>query len=83
MAIVPPPEFWKDLWSHVRTRHLKIIDSCPATMNDKSGFLGVSSGVWFRVWFDTENGSTTTLFSSLDKADALAKFENYKNSYGN
>ena len=81
MAIIPPPEFWKDLWGHVRTRHLKIIDSCPAVMNNQNGFLGISKGVWYRVWFDSESGDTT-LCSTTDKEEALKKYEDFKNKYG-
>jgi hypothetical protein len=33
--------------------HGSIHDSCLAKPRDKIGFLGYSSAVWTKVWFDT------------------------------
>ncbi len=82
MIINPTPEFWNDLLKHIRTRHLKIIDCCPAIMNNQNGYLGLSRGLWYRVWFDTESGTTNTFCSTSSKEEALEKYEEYKAKYG-
>lgn len=71
----------KDIWIHVKKRHLKILECVPARMNDEAGFLGISKGLWCRVWFDTKN-ETHTLYTSTKKSKAIAQFEKLKNEYG-
>lgn len=62
-------------------RHLRVYDSCPAVIDDRPGVLGISSGVYYRVWFDTPEESRT-LFSSNRKGPALRKFAELKREHG-
>ncbi|CAM4474467.1 MULTISPECIES: hypothetical protein [Myxococcus] len=74
----------KDLEQVYRTlskRHLYVLDACPAEMNGEHGYLGVSSGLYTRVWFDTTEDSKT-LFSSFDKRTAREKFHQLRKLYG-
>lgn len=70
-----------DLLKKFSGKHLNVHDACAAEMNGQKGVLGVSSGIYTRVWFDTEEGSKT-LFTSKDKYKALAKFADFKRRYG-
>jgi hypothetical protein len=81
MSISPAEELDR-LYRTISRRHLKIYDTCPAVMNGRNGFLGISRGVYTRVWFDTENDSTT-LFSSFRPEPARQKFDELRQQYGN
>jgi|GEM_PF-1529811 len=71
---------FKEIFSLIKKRHLKIIDCAPVTMSEKKGFVGISRGLWYRVWFDTEHNSQTLLTTS-NKKRALEKFEELKKKY--
>lgn len=62
-------------------RHLNVYDSCPVVIDERRGVLGISGGVYYRVWFDTPEESRT-LFSSNRKGAALQRFEELKREFG-
>lgn len=62
-------------------RHAFVYDACPAEMNGEKGFLGLSRGVYWKVWFDTD-GRSKTLFTSFKRGAAEAKFKELRRSYG-
>lgn len=69
------------LFKSLSKNHLIVHEVCTAEMNNKKGFLGISTGLYTRVWFDTEEDSVT-LFTSFSKDEALDKFEELKEKYG-
>lgn len=71
----------EQLYKTLSKRHGKVHAACPVEMNGRSGFLGVSSGLYTRVWFDTDDDSKT-LFSSMQKNQALERYEELRKQYG-
>ncbi|MDP9190669.1 MAG: hypothetical protein M3P06_03090 [Acidobacteriota bacterium] len=78
---IDPGATLEQLYKTLSRRHTFVLEAVPATMNDERGYLGVSRGVYFRVWFDTERDSKT-LFSSMRRAPALERFAALKKQYG-
>jgi hypothetical protein len=66
----------KDLFNKLGKIHGSIHDSCLAKLGEKTGFLGYSSAVWTKVWFDTPECSTTLYEGSFE--NCKAKYEEYK-----
>jgi hypothetical protein len=62
-------------------RHPCVYNACPAELNGEKGFLGLSRGVYWKVWFDTDSRSKT-LFTSFMRVPAEAKFKELRRSYG-
>ena len=69
------------LFKTLSKRHLNVQAACPAEINGTPGFLGVSRGVYSRVWFDT-NADSKTLFSSMKNERAMMKYKELCNKYG-
>lgn len=81
MNIIPGPNDVHGYAEAANKNHVNVIDCCPAEMNGEKGWLGVSRAVWCRVWFDVGRASTT-LFTSMRRADAVARFNELKAKYG-
>lgn len=69
-------------------RHGVIHESWPAYINEP-GVLGFSSGLavwsglsWYKVWFDTESGSTVLHNKIRKKKEAQEKYLALKREYG-
>lgn len=79
--MLDPIDALEKLYKTLSKRHGEVHDACPAEMGGRSGFLGVSSGIYTRVWFDTDDDSKT-LFSSTNKEQAIEKFKEFRRQYG-
>jgi hypothetical protein len=80
MKLLPADDIRK-IKEAVDANHLNVIETCPATINGDKGWLGVSRGIWCRVWFDTGEKSTT-LYTSMKRDRAVARFRELKEKYG-
>jgi hypothetical protein len=70
----------EQLYKTLSKRHVNVQAAYPAEMNGVKGFLGISKGLYTRVWFDTEEDSKT-LFSSMSNPKAWAKFRELRAKY--
>ncbi|HEX8707593.1 MAG TPA: hypothetical protein VF723_04975 [Pyrinomonadaceae bacterium] len=77
---IDPFKGLEQLYKTISKRHLKVQAAYPAEMNGIKGFLGISRGVYARVWFDTEEDSKT-LFSSLSNQKAQERFQELRAKY--
>jgi hypothetical protein len=78
---IDPFKGLEQLYRTLSRRHGKIHASTPAEINGRPGFLGVSTGIYTRLWFDTDEDSKT-LFTSFKKEPALRRYEEFKKKYG-
>jgi hypothetical protein len=78
---IDPFDGLEKLYKTISRRHGIVHVATPAEMNGKPGFLGVSSALYTRVWFDTEDDSKT-LFTSFNKNVALQRYRELKKQYG-
>lgn len=77
---IDPFKGLEQLYKTISKRHLNVQAAYPAEMNGVRGFLGISRGVYTRIWFDTENDSKT-LYSSLSNKKAKVKFQELRAKY--
>jgi len=71
----------KEVYATLSRRHGQVVDSCPAEMNGIKGILGYSKAIYFRVWFDTADDSTT-MFTTFKRHLAKGKYTELKAKYG-